>query len=302
MTKTISIIAPASWITQEYLDLSVAFLKQQGFKIKVSEQVTKRHGYMAGTDNERLVALYNAFEDKEVDIILCAKGGYGSSRLLSQIDFARLNHEKIFCGYSDITLLNLALLKNTQKPQIFFSPNLIDISYLNNDINHPSLSYLVKSLSNTFDLNLFSNLISQTEVIKEGKAIAPIIGGTLTILMTSLSTPYEIETDNKILFFEDTKEFVFKIERMLWQLKHANKLSKIKGLVVGKFYETPEYHIPFGLSMKEMILEFFKDINIPILYNFPLGHTDNKMPIKLNHTISIDTSKTNFGLNFSDMF
>ena len=151
------------------------------------------------------------------------------------------------------------------------------------------------------DQATLNQLLSQTKILKHGRAHTQIIGGTLTIMMNCLGTPFELDTNNKILFIEDKKEYAFKVERMLYHLKHAHKLDNIKGLIIGKFFETPEYHIPFGKDMETMFLDFFKDYDIPILYNFPLGHCDNKIPIPLNRTILLDTQKPNFGLRSTDL-
>ena len=296
---TISIIAPASWIKEEYLNTAICFLEKNNFMVKCSNQVHfTEKSYMAGTDEERIDAIHNAFTDHETDIILCAKGGYGTSRILNALNHNIINNpQKKFLGYSDITLLNLYLQKYAPETKTYFSPNAIDIAYLNANINEPTLQYLVHFLHNETDYLSFSKLISQTKILKNGKAFGNTIGGTLTILMNSLGTPFEIDTHNRILFFEDKREFAFKVERMLYHLLHAGKLETIKGVIVGKFFETPEYHIPFGKDMETMFSDFFKNYDIPILYNFPLGHCDNKMPIPLNRHISIDTQKQFFGLN-----
>ncbi len=301
--KTISIIAPASWIKEEYLQIGIKFLEDIGFNIKCADQVhATASSYMAGPDRTRIAALYTAFEDPETDIILCAKGGYGTSRILDKLDKRILNNShKIFLGYSDITLLNLFLLKNAPLTKTYFSPNLIDIAYLEADIQKPTLRYFVNFLKRIPDEKSFSDLLRQTRVLKPGKAEGKIVGGTLTILMNTLGTPFEIDTENKILFIEDKREYAFKVERMLYHLKHCGKLKTIKGLIVGKFFETPEYHIPFGKSMEEMFLDFFQDTSIPILYNFPLGHDNNKIPLPLNRKIFLDTAKENYGLRAVDL-
>lgn len=302
--KMISIIAPASWIKEEYLTCAVQFLRNSGFDVKCANQVhAVENSYMAGTDEERIYAIHEAFNDKDTDIILCAKGGYGCSRILDKLDKNIINNpNKLFLGYSDVSILNLFFAKYAPKTKIYFSPNLIDIAYLNADINHPTLKYFTSFLSGKPDETAFSKLLRQTTVLKHGKCSGELIGGTLTILMNTLGTPFEIDTNNKILFIEDKKEYVFKVERMLYHLKHAGKLNSIKGLIVGKFFETPEYHIPFGRDMKTMFSDFFKNYDIPILYNFPLGHNENKMPIPLNKMVCIDTQKENFGLSALNMF
>lgn len=301
--KTISVVAPASWIKEDYLRTAVEFLEKFDFNVKCADQVHfTNQSYMAGSDEDRIAAIHQAFLDPNTDIILCAKGGYGTSRILDRLDKKIVNKaNKIFLGYSDITLLNLFLLKNAPLTRTYFSPNLIDIAYLNSDITKPTLRYFINFLNGIPDETSLFQLVSQARVLKSGKAQGELVGGTLTILMNTLGTPFEIETDNKILFIEDKREYAFKVERMLYHLKHCGKLDNIKGLIVGKFFETPEYHIPFGKSMEEMFVDFFKDYDIPIVYNFPLGHDDNKIPLPLNRKIQLDTDSINFGLKAIDL-
>ena len=301
--KSISIVAPASWIKEEYLVLAQNFLENEGFDLKCASQIHYReNSYTAGSDEERVNALHNAFQDKDTDIILCAKGGYGSARILELLDKNIINNsQKKFLGYSDITLLNLFMAKYAPETKVYFSPNLIDIAYLNADKAHPTIKYFLSFLNGNPDHEAFSKLLQQAKILKHGVAKGKIIGGTLTILINTLGTPFEIDTDGKILFIEDKKEFAFKVERMLYHLKYAGKLKNIKGIIVGKFFETPEYHIPFGRTMEEMFLDFFKDYDIPILYNFPLGHDQYKMPLPLNKEVKIDTRQVNFGLSAVDM-
>ena len=298
MKKTISVIAPASWIKEEYLQTAVAFLEKFDFNVKCANQIHfTDKSYMAGSDQARIDAIHQAFQDPQTDIILCAKGGYGTSRIIDKLDTNIVNNaKKIFLGYSDITLLNLFLLKNAPLTKTYFSPNLIDIAYLNADITKPTLRYFINFLKGIPDDISLSKLLTQARILKSGKAQGNLVGGTLTILMNTLGTPFEINTTNKILFIEDKREYAFKVERMLYHLKHCGKFDKIKGLIVGKFFETPEYHIPFGKNMEEMFSDFFKDYDIPILYNFPLGHDTNKIPLPLNREILIDTDLSNFGL------
>ena len=202
--KTISIVAPASWIKDEYLDTSINFLKQNGFNIKCAPQVRfTPNSYMAGSDEERISALHQAFQDEETDIILCAKGGYGTSRILDKLNVKILNNpNKIFLGYSDISLLNLFLTKYAPLTNVYFSPNLIDIAYLNCDSKENTLKYLLNFLSRQPDDDSFTALLRQTKVLKNGNATGKLIGSTLTIMMNCLGTPFELDTNNKILFID----------------------------------------------------------------------------------------------------
>ncbi|MCV6599648.1 MAG: LD-carboxypeptidase [Alphaproteobacteria bacterium] len=294
MKKTIGIIAPASWIKEDYLKSATNFLKDNNFNVVVAPQVSQQNGYLAGTDEEKIKYLHEFFIDDNIDIILCAKGGYGSIRLLDKIDYNLINKKKIFIGYSDISMLNIALTKYSPNIDVFFGPNLIDIAYLNCDKNHDTLKYLVKFLKQENNKKLRNEIISKNiKILKEGKCKGNISGGTLTIIMANMGTPYELDLNNKILFIEEKKEFIFKVERMLYQLKNAGKLDNIKGLIVGNFYETPQYHIPFHCSMSDMIADFFKDYNIPIILNFPAGHCDDKIALPLEKEVTINTKSKN---------
>ena len=290
--KTIGIVSPCSWMTQEYIDIASSFLENHGFGVKVSQQSFFQTGYTAGSDAQRINAIHEAFMDDEINVVMCAKGGYGAIRIVDNIDFELLNrYPKPFLGYSDATILDIAISLKAPNVPVFFAPHLLDIAYLNGDINHPTLQHLVNFLKGKEDTGVKNNLIKQSIVLKPGKAKGIITGGTLTISLTTLGTSTEVDTNGKILFFEEKKEFAFKVERLLFQLKRAGKLDNIKGVIVGKFYETPEYHIPFDKTMDELVLDIFKDKDIPIISNFPAGHCDIKMPLPFNKEVIIDTEK-----------
>ena len=206
--KNISIVAPASWIKDEYLFSAVNFLKSNGFKLKYAEQVRQtQNSYTAGSDADRINSLHEAFQNPETDIILCAKGGYGTSRIIDKLDVNILNNpHKIFLGYSDISLLNFFLIKYAPLTKVYFCPNLIDIAYLNCNPQENTLKYLINFLHRLPDQATLNQLLSQTKILKHGRAHTQIIGGTLTIMMNCLGTPFELDTNNKILFIEDKKD------------------------------------------------------------------------------------------------
>ena len=303
MHPTIGLVAPASGITKEQFEVATNYLHQQGFKLKYPDELNVQHPfYTAGSKEQRAFLLNQALNDPDIDILLCVKGGYGSCQILDLLDKNILSStDKIFLGYSDITLLNLFFLKNAPNLKIYFSPNLIDIAYALKDKNTYFLEYFSSFLKHQLKIDIFTSLLKQTKVFRNGIASGELVGGTLTIILNSLGTSFEIDTYNKILFIEETKEYFFKIERMLYQLKYAGKFENVKGIILGDFSSSLDYRIPFGKDIEQLLYDFFKEYKYPILYNFPIGHGFSKIPVPINRFVSLDTREENFGLSAKDV-
>lgn len=265
---TVGVIAPASPPNQENLVRGIAFLKELGLKVKVGNAVDKVYGYLAGTDEERLNDLHQMFQDSEVKAVICACGGYGTARIASYIDYELIKkNPKIFWGYSDITFLHTAILQETGLVT-FHGPMLG--SDIGKEETHPISKKGFRNLFEPIDL-IYTEHISPLETIIEGAANGELVGGNLSLLVSTLGTSYEIDTNGKILLIEDINEEPRSLDRMLNQLKMAGKLDVVNGILVGDFRDcTPKREQ--SLTLDEVITYYVKSANKPSLKGFNMGH------------------------------
>lgn len=258
----------------------------------------KGSGYKSRTISERLDDLHSAFRDDSINGVFCIRGGYGSPQILDGIDYELIRKKaKVFCGYSDITAMHLAINKHAgivtfHGPVLAsaFTPYTID--YLKKAIFESNSSGY--SISNTDKL---SNIrpVHPVRTIKPGTAKGKLIGGNLSLISNLMGTPFEIETKGKILFIEDVGEEPFRLDRMLTQLKLAKVLQNSAGIIIGECkscnYDGLQSSRVWDSSFPEIIDRIFSDINVPVFSGLTLGHTDDQATIPLGIEAEIDAGK-----------
>jgi len=265
----IRVIAPSALFDKADFKKGVKRLEGLGLNVVFRKDIFLKHGYLAGSDQRRSNELLEAFEDKSCKAIFCARGGFGAARLFDKIDFKLVeDNPKIFVGFSDITALHLAFL-SLSKLITFSGPVIASKNFI--DISMQNLNGLKKALFTADPLKY--KFPKGTIVLAEGFAQGPIIGGNLSIIHSMAATRFIPDFNGKILFFEDVGEAPYKIDRMLCHLSQLKIFSGIKGLIAGQFIndkrsakKTDEKFI------KKIILEYFGDFKIPIVFNFPIGH------------------------------
>ena len=289
---TIGLIAPASPIyNPDDYRLMIENLTDIGFKLIEGEYTEIRnYGYLAGTDEQRALDLNNAFKNNKIDAILCIRGGYGSARILDLIDFEAIKENpKPLIGFSDITALHLAINKKTGLTT-FHGP-------------------VGKSEWNTYTLDLFNSILKDAEkalitipdlkkeqafTINKGISNGELIGGNLTVLCSLLGSEYEPDWVDKILFLEDVGEDVYKVDRMLTQLKLNGVLDSISGFIFGECTSCTQSNNSF--SLKEVLNHHIKPLKVPAFYGAMISHDlyNATMPIGVNarmdanlHTIKL---------------
>jgi len=289
----IAIIAPAGRLADGALKEAEQALTSWGLEVISGRHVYDQNSYFAGLDNDRLSDLQWALDDLEIDAILFARGGYGTTRILDDIDFSKLkNHPKWLIGFSDITALHLKL----QTLGIASIHGPMGTSFGIKD-GFNSIEALKKILING-NLDLISALPSS----RAGVVEAEVTGGNLALIVDSLGTSSEIDTNNKILFLEEVGEKTYRIDRMFRQLLRAGKLNNLAGLVVGHFSLIDDGDTPFGQSWKEVIEEVTKPFAYPVAFGFNIGHEPENRPIivggvyqlKAREGSSILTMKINY--------
>lgn len=269
---TIAIIAPAGNVEEDKILKAVKYFESLGYKVKLGKNIFKTDRYLAGNDYERLKDLHDAFEDKDVNAILCARGGYGCLRLIDKIDYNLIkNNPKIFCGYSDITALSLMFLKksglitfSSPMPKGDFQPEDIDEFTVNN--------FWQAITSNNLNINA-KNL----KTYKKGDAKGIIWGGNLSTVCSLCGTDF-IPDEKFIFFAEDLNEPVYKIDRSFRQLLNiAQFKNNISAIILGDFLGTEEYID----QLDTLFNEFVKELNIPIYGGYQITHAKTKITVPI---------------------
>lgn len=296
----IAIVSTARKIDSKDLDFSISLLESWGLNVVLGKSIGVSAHQFAGNDALRAEDFQTMLNRKDIKAILCAKGGYGTIRILDQLDFTQfMLHPKWIIGYSDVTVLHAHINSYLAVQTLHAS---MPINFKTNTAE--SLSSIQKVL---FGEKLQYQFAPQAENIL-GKATGKIVGGNLSILYSILGTKSGIHTDDKILFIEDLDEMLYHIDRMLIALKRASKLNKIKALIVGDVDamrdNTKAFGFatdnPFGKSAKAIILEHCKDLGIPIAFHFPAGHIADNRAIPFGQTAHLAINKNTCTLDFLD--
>ncbi|MGH4050017.1 MAG: S66 peptidase family protein [Clostridium sp.] len=281
---TIGLISPASPENVEAIKNAIIFLKNQGFNIVEGKHLYDKWGYLAGKDKDRASDIMEMFKNDEVDMILCIRGGYGSSRLIPYLDFDIIKkNPKIFAGFSDITVF-LNLFYEKCGLITFHSPmgtsNLEDIE------TFKSFMYTFTEGYNPYIIKNSSAF--ETNCITGGIALGNLVGGNLSLICSSLGTPYEMDTRGKILFIEEVGEAPYKIDRMLTQLLLAKKLKQCSGIILGQFKNCDLPHYERSLTLEEVFHDRLYNLNIPMFSGFCSGHDYPKLTLPIGAKVKMD--------------
>jgi len=285
----IGVVSPSYWLEKKGLGNAVTVFQKKGYEVQLGDSVYLKDGPFAGTPQQRANDINQMFSDPNIDAIFCARGGYGANRVLPLLDYDLIQSKpKIIMGYSDITAF---LTSITQKTGLvtFHGPML---STFKNTLVPYNLDTLVNVLSGKEDIRIVEPNELKPNILKFGKAIGPLWGGNMCLLVNRLGTKNQLNTDGVILFIEDVDENLYAFDRMLFHMKEAGMLENIRGLIVGELTEMKDEIIPFGKTTDEIILDVCGDLNIPIVTNFPCGHGNYQatLPISLPVELRADNN------------
>lgn len=288
---TIGIIAPAGPPNIEQVKKGMLFFEQLGLKVKLGEHIDKRYGYLAGTDEERLADFHAMIKDPAIKGIIFAAGGYGTGRIVSAIDYELIKkNPKIIWGYSDITYLHIAIQQ--QAGLVTFHGPMVST-----DVSKENFDDLSAELFNQlFEPTLlhYSEDISPLTIINAGeyqKASGLLTGGNLSLITSTIGTPYEIDTDERLLFIEDVDEPPYKVDGMLNQLEQSGKLANVAGIVIGDFARAePKAGRP-SLTLIEVFRNFFTKLSCPVVMGFQMGHCLPNFSFPLGVQATLDTTQ-----------
>lgn len=284
---TIGIISPSGPYREGQLEKALPFLKKLGLNYKIGENCHKRWGYLAGSDEERLADLHAMFADPDIKAIICARGGYGAARITDKIDFELLkNNPKILWGYSDITFLHTAI--GQQNQLVTFHGPMLASDVAGDDFAAFSAKMFLQLFEPT--ALCYDESISALHVVSEGVATAELVGGNLSLLANSIGTPFEIDTSGKLLFIEDIGEEPYKVDCMLNQMRQANKLGELAGVIIGDFADAASTGDKPSLTLDEVFEDYFKGKPYPVLKGFKIGHCQPHFAIPLGVEATLNTA------------
>ncbi len=291
---TVAIVAPSGILKNREREVqqAVDLLKDWGLNAIVGEHVFSKADHFAGTDEERCEDLQKAMDDPTISAIWCARGGYGTVRILDKLDYTKLKENpKWIIGYSDITALH-----NQLHNQGFESLHALMCVSLTQDITE------VQESVDTFKAALFGNPpnydLEGSKYNREGEAKGQLIGGNLTILHTMLGSDTSLDTSGKILFIEEIGEYKYHIDRMLQSMKRAGYFENLNGLVVGDMSKLRKNTTLWGTSVEQLILDALADYNFPIAFNMPAGHEDDNRALVLGREVELKVGKEKSSLYF----
>jgi muramoyltetrapeptide carboxypeptidase len=298
--STIGVISPA-WIPLDgRMKSGLQYLENRGFNIKTGKNLGKVYGYFAGTDKERLDDIHEMFADPEIDMIVCARGGWGGLRLVDNLDYDLIQkNPKLFIGYSDITTLQLAIWTKTSVPSI--SGPMVGVE-MGKGILPFTEKHFLEQIHNENPVYRFNYQETDTLVLKDGKTDGVLLGGCLSLVCHLIGTPYSPDYSGAILFLEDVGEKPYKIDRYLAHLKQAGIFDQINGLILGDFIDCDADEGEVSFHLDEILDEYFTGASYPVLRNFPYGHGDFKfsMPVGVNTILDTDRGELSFANPFID--
>ena len=285
---TIGIVCPAGYMDPEKAQTCINTLKQWGFNIKIGKTLgSNSQNYFSGTDQERLEDFQQMLDDDAVNAILFGRGGYGLGRIIDQIKFKKFRKQpKWLIGYSDITLLHAHIFSN-YKILTLHSPMAAAFN------DGAAEEKYVLSLRDVLNGNKSLFETGPNELNKQGEAKGRLVGGNLALLAHIVGTSSDINTSGRLLFLEDIGEYLYNVDRMLYQLKRSGKFDKLSGLIIGGFTEMKDTERPFGKTIYEIIHEIIKDADYPICFGFPVSHGKENYPLKIGGRYKLKVGKDN---------
>ncbi len=286
---TIGITAPAGHIDLNEIQPSIIQMESWGFKTKVGSTIGKKDFTFGGTDAERAADFQQMLDDPSIKAIMCARGGYGMVRIIDRLNFSNFKERpKWIIGFSDLTVLHSHLSRNygiasihskmcNSFPDDWDKAELIQITTINS-IRQALSGNEMKYKLDVHPLNI------------QGNAEGILVGGNLKTIETLSGTKSDLNTVGKILFVEDTGEYLYSIDRMFWNLERTGKLSKLKALIVGGFkLKDDDEGEDFGRTVYEIVLEKVKKYEYPVCFDFPVGHQKNNFALKcgIKHRLEV---------------
>jgi muramoyltetrapeptide carboxypeptidase len=286
---TVAIVSTARKISSDQIIAAIKLLEKWGLNVVIGNTIGLEENQFAGNDVARINDFQQMLNNPKVKAIWCARGGYGTVRLIDQLDFAEFKKRpKWIIGYSDITVLHshihnlgIATLQATM-PLNLEKNSKESLETLKNSLFGKNLTYEIPA----------------DEKNKSGNATGELVGGNLSVLYSLLGSKSSIKTDGKMLFIEELDEYLYHIDRMLMNLKRNGYFSNLKGLIVGGMTNMHDNEIPFGKTAEEIILDCLAEFDFPVVFNFPAGHLDDNRALILGRKATLEVVEIKSKITF----
>ena len=291
---TIGITSPAGYITAQELQPAISLMESWGYKIKIGNAIGKRDFTRGGTISERLVDLQQMLDDPKTRAIMCARGGYGSISIVDKLNWTKFKAQpKWVIGFSDITILHNHIHRNLQVASIHSKMcNSFPDDWSRVE---PMQVLTINSIKDALSGKKMTYSALPNSGNRQGVAEGILVGGNLKTIETLSGTASDINTNGKLLFVEDTFEYLYSIDRMFWNLKRTGKLKNLKGLIIGGFGVKPDDEgEEFGRTLEEIVMEKVKEFGYPVCFDFPVGHQRANFALKcgVRHKLIVEAEKS----------
>jgi len=286
---TIGILATARKVDMAPLDAGIKLMEKWGLHVVIGKTIGLDNDQLAGADWQRATDLQQMMDNPSIKAIWCAKGGYGTVRLIERLDFTNFKMKpKWFVGFSDATVLHSHI-------------NNFDIATLHGMVAI-SVGRATPEAIESFRKALFGEKLSYTlpahKFNKPGKVTGELVGGNLSVLYSIIGSPSEADPKGKIIFIEDLDEYLYHIDRMMMNLKRNDYFKNVKGIIIGGMTKMRDNDIPWGHDALEIIQDITKEYNIPICFNFPAGHIQDNRALVFGKQVTLDVSATGTKITF----
>lgn len=286
---TVALVCTARKFFPEDAKPAIDLLESWGLNVKLGTTIGLDNFQLGGTDSERAADFQAQLDDENVKAIWCARGGYGTVRIIDSLDFTNFKqHPKWIMGFSDVTVLHsqlnverVATLHSIMPFTVPTAPDEVKET-LRQALFGETISYVIPSKS--YDVN--------------GTASGELVGGNISILYSLLGSKSSIDTKDKILFIEDLDEYLYHIDRMMYNLKRNGYFDNVKGIIVGSMTDMHDNEIPFGQNEVQIITEIAKDLSIPIAFQFPAGHQKDNRTLILGKQVHFEVNEKEIKLIF----
>lgn len=281
----IGITCPAGYLTAEKSVACIQTLQSWGYEVMVGKTLgSNSSNYFSATDDERLAELQAMLDDKTIKAILFGRGGYGMSRIIDRLNFSTFKKKpKWLIGFSDITVM-LSHVFTRYNIACLHAPMA---SAFNGEENK---NEYILSLKHALEGRKAAYHAPVSSYNRHGKTTATLVGGNLSLLVNCIGTTSDIDPKNNILFIEDTGEYLYSTDRMLYQLKRSGKLKKLAGLIVGGFTDMKDTERPFGKNIYELISDVVREYDYPVAFDFPVSHGTENYALKVGGTYRLSVT------------
>jgi len=278
----IALVSTARKISPAEVEMAIRVFQSWELEVVPGDHLYSAFHQFAGSDDQRQADFQQMLDDGSIRAIICSRGGYGTVRIIDQLDFTRfVQNPKWIVGFSDVTVLHSHIHRHFGVETLHA---IMPVNFKDNCDRNPSLNSLKKAL---FGKELVYRFPAE-HYYRKGSCKGHLVGGNLSILYSLTNTSSDIETNGKILFLEDLDEYLYHIDRMMMNLRRSGKLEGLAGLIVGSMTKMHDNQVPYEKTANEIIAGAVEDYPYPVCYNFPAGHVDDNRALILGREVTLE--------------